>query len=205
MLTAALSLAAASSAIAMPEPIDPSRWITNDDYPAESRKKGETGIVGLDIEVDPDGKASRCRITRPTGFPRLDVAACSLAIGRARFKPARGHDGQNVWSIFSARFRWALLPTNAPALPAKPDVALTVKAMPKWYVGQFSLVVLFSDNGELLNCNVLKSKNTTKIPERAVDGLCRGLPALNDFGRLKLSDGSTVRHVRPVLIELVAE
>jgi periplasmic protein TonB len=56
--------------------------------------------VILALTISPAGRATACRIYRPSGFPETDQAACRLAIERLRFKPATNAAGEPVSGIF---------------------------------------------------------------------------------------------------------
>lgn len=57
-------------------------------YPAESRRRGEQGVVTLRIIVEADGCVSRLDIETSSGFDRLDASAAQ-AVRRWRFQPAQ--------------------------------------------------------------------------------------------------------------------
>lgn len=56
--------------------------------------------VILALTVAPSGRATSCRIYKPSGFPETDAAACVLAMQRLRFKPATNAAGDPVTSTF---------------------------------------------------------------------------------------------------------
>ncbi|NGY06789.1 energy transducer TonB [Solimonas terrae] len=56
------------------------------DYPAISERLGETGTVLLQLLVGVDGKVSASKISRSSGYDRLDKAA-QQALSRCRFTP----------------------------------------------------------------------------------------------------------------------
>jgi protein TonB len=57
-------------------------------YPAESRKLGEEGVVLLKVSVTAAGRAADVQLQRSSGYARLDEAALK-AVRRWEFKPAR--------------------------------------------------------------------------------------------------------------------
>ena len=57
-------------------------------YPAESRKLREEGVVLLKVAVTAAGRAADVRLQRSSGYARLDEAALR-AVRRWEFKPAR--------------------------------------------------------------------------------------------------------------------
>jgi periplasmic protein TonB len=66
------------------------RYRTNPkpDYPIPSRRRGEEGIVLLNVVVQPDGTPAAISLNRSCGHPLLDRAALD-AVRRWTFEPAR--------------------------------------------------------------------------------------------------------------------
>ncbi len=58
------------------------------DYPPESRRAGQQGVVLFAVEVTADGRAASVQLSRSSGFPLLDTAALQ-AVRRWTFEPAR--------------------------------------------------------------------------------------------------------------------
>jgi len=56
-------------------------------YPILSRRKGEEGLVLLEVEVMPDGSVGLVRVLTDPGYPRLTNAAIA-AVNEAIFEPA---------------------------------------------------------------------------------------------------------------------
>lgn len=56
-------------------------------YPAMARRKGWQGTVQLELHIEPDGRISRLRINRTSGYPVLDNAA-TQALQLARLPQA---------------------------------------------------------------------------------------------------------------------
>jgi protein TonB len=65
-----------------------SRGLPIPDYPAESRRRGEEGVVMVDVEVLANGRVGQIRIISDAGHPRLASAAVQ-ALKSAAFDPAR--------------------------------------------------------------------------------------------------------------------
>jgi len=57
------------------------------DYPAMSRRLGETGRVIVRVLIGPDGRAREARLQRSSGFERLDQVALETARDRWRYVP----------------------------------------------------------------------------------------------------------------------
>jgi len=88
------SIASASGFVgALPEvraqPITESMRTTDDDYPSESRRAEQQGVVRLLITISAAGRVTTCSVYRSSRFPALDKRSCVLAIERFRFLPAR--------------------------------------------------------------------------------------------------------------------
>ncbi|WP_051378952.1 energy transducer TonB [Derxia gummosa] len=56
------------------------------DYPAISKRRGESGVVEVRVQVDANGVPQRAEIAKSSGFDRLDNAALN-AVMKALFKP----------------------------------------------------------------------------------------------------------------------
>jgi periplasmic protein TonB len=57
-------------------------------YPRTSRRLEEQGTVLLDVEIDIDGSASKVRVRKSSGYPRLDKSALETVI-KWRFIPKK--------------------------------------------------------------------------------------------------------------------
>jgi TonB family protein len=60
-------------------------------YPLESRRRGQQGVVRVELEILPDGKVGQIRVTSDPGFPLLRDAALTAAekLRAYPFTPAR--------------------------------------------------------------------------------------------------------------------
>ena len=61
---------------------------------------------GLLIAVSAEGKATACRIVRPSKDAQANAITCALALQRFRFKPATDGQGNPVASTYGWRQRW---------------------------------------------------------------------------------------------------
>ena len=69
--------------------------LTKGDYPAASLGLREEGTVRIRYLVEIDGSISECSVTRSSGKPNLDDAACTLARKYWKFSPAT-QNGQPI-------------------------------------------------------------------------------------------------------------
>lgn len=98
-----------SFAARTPEPItQPGRWVTPDDYPTTDLRLGHVGVTGLRLTIGEDGRVSQCDVSRSSGWPALDQAACTRLSQRARFKPATDGFGAKVSGSYSTAIRWQI-------------------------------------------------------------------------------------------------
>lgn len=67
--------------------VDPSHPLSQPDYPPASRRLGEHGSVELLLYVLPNGRVEEARITRSSGFSRLDEAAIREAKRKWKLLP----------------------------------------------------------------------------------------------------------------------
>jgi protein TonB len=76
------------------------------EYPPRSRRLGEEGLVLLEVEVLPDGRAGTVRVLRAPDYPRL-VDAAIEAVRSAAFRPATT-DGRPVRAFVEVPIRFRL-------------------------------------------------------------------------------------------------
>ena len=68
--------------------VDPHHPLTQPPYPMASRRLAEEGALVLDILVSADGHVRDAKVSRSSGFERLDQAAVSEAEQHWRLRPA---------------------------------------------------------------------------------------------------------------------
>ena len=83
-------------------------WITNDDYPPESVRKGEQGLVTVEWDIGADGTIHNCTTYQSSGYPRLDQWTCILLTRRGRYVPAKDQYGNPIVQHARGSFRWML-------------------------------------------------------------------------------------------------
>jgi protein TonB len=76
------------------------------EYPPRSRRLGEEGLVLLEVEVLPDGRAGKVRVLQAPPYERLVEAAIEV-VRRAKFKPATV-DGTAVRATVEVPIRFKL-------------------------------------------------------------------------------------------------
>jgi len=80
--------------------------ITQPEYPPSSRRAGEEGTVTLQVYVLETGKAGEVKVSKSSGFPKLDEAAVREVQRTWRFVPGK-EDGKPtaMWHTFNVTFR----------------------------------------------------------------------------------------------------
>ncbi|MCA3418475.1 MAG: energy transducer TonB [Roseomonas sp.] len=73
--------------VAPPEALDAARN-RGPSFPESSRRRGEEGVVRVELFVDPTGRVADVRILESSGFSALDAAAVQ-AVREWRFRPAQ--------------------------------------------------------------------------------------------------------------------
>lgn len=111
---------------------NPGSWVTVNDYPSRALRAELEGTTGFRVIVGLDGRVDSCFVTRSSGSPDLDEAACSSVMRRARFTPATDNTGQPVIGAYSTAVRW-VLPRDEPPLPGTTVLSyvLDVDGFPK--------------------------------------------------------------------------
>jgi periplasmic protein TonB len=86
--------------------IDPHHPLTQPPYPMASRRLAEEGAVLLDILVGADGHVREAKVSRSSGFDRLDQTAVSEALQHWRLSPAtRNGSAFEQWLTLKVVFR----------------------------------------------------------------------------------------------------
>jgi protein TonB len=80
--------------------------IRDRDYPRGAGEAGLGGRVSVIYTVEPDGRATNCRITDSSGSPELDGTTCRLIEQRFRFRPSRDASGRPVRSRIVQDHYW---------------------------------------------------------------------------------------------------
>jgi hypothetical protein len=113
-------------------------WVTNADYPLESWRNGEEGLVQYDLAVDPTGKASDCTITYSTASPALNAETCRLLLERASFEPGVDKQDRPIASVYAGEVVWQ-------------------KREPE-YSGTFTIKVTYTidERGEQKDCRIVE-------------------------------------------------
>jgi len=87
----------------------------SDDYPWQAIRNDETGISGLVLLIDDNGKLADCMIDQTSGIATLDAMACFVIQNRVKFAPAIGIDGKPVRSVLTQRIQWLLPGSKLPS------------------------------------------------------------------------------------------
>ncbi|HTU11796.1 MAG TPA: energy transducer TonB [Allosphingosinicella sp.] len=92
--------------------------ISDRDYPREAGDAGVGGIVSVIYAIEPDGRATDCRITRSSGSRALDLTTCRLIEQRFVFEPSRDRRGRPVRSRMVQDHYWEV--EDLPPDPEEP-------------------------------------------------------------------------------------
>jgi TonB family protein len=113
-----MAFLAAAAAATTPAPtataLDKASWFSANDYPAAAQRAGIEGSVIFEADVDANGHATDCRITKSSGHPELDSATCDIIRAKAHFKPAQDSAGRPVAGRYSDRIVWRLMGPTGP-------------------------------------------------------------------------------------------
>jgi TonB family protein len=184
------------------EPIDPRRWATYADYPAEAFRGGDEGTTAIRLLVDPQGRVEKCYIILSSGSKSLDSASCQLPTRRARFRPATNVQGELIYATYDTTINWAMLSPNGKYQKTSvAETVLTINKLPAGFdYGQIVRIeMLISDNGAVLGCKAVKDEAVPKLAALA----CTRLVATMQPEPLKNAPGANVESVRLVPVRFV--
>jgi periplasmic protein TonB len=106
LLPADLGGSAEPEAVVTAAAVDPHHPLTQPSYPMSSTRSSEEGALLLDILVGADGHVRDAKVSRSSGFERLDQAALSEAKQHWRLRPAtRNGVGFEQWLTLKVVFR----------------------------------------------------------------------------------------------------
>lgn len=113
MILTLLLISAVPAVAQEPKPVG---LLNASDYPAEAIRLGQQGEVRVRLKVSAQGRVMACAVLKSAGTA-LDRATCRILTERARFRPAKGPNGDAIESDFDAPpIRWVL-----PGKPTPPQ------------------------------------------------------------------------------------
>lgn len=151
---------------------NPVGMIGRDDYPRESLKREEFGVVSVALEVSPQGRATACDVTESSGFAGLDTATCALLQNRARFEPAKDAAGQPVAGRFALSTSWGMGEHMVSS-----NIRLTLQAakLPEDYRQSVRAQVAFDETGRIHACDIMQSSGSAAVDRDACAFMTRKL------------------------------
>ncbi|TPG10798.1 TonB family protein [Sphingomonas oligophenolica] len=97
-------------------------------YPPESMRRGEEGVVGVRVTTDRKGAMTDCKVTKTSGYIGLDTASCDMLLAYGRTQPFLGPDGRKVIREQDGQVYWQLPPEKRPAIPPPQTVSASFLA-----------------------------------------------------------------------------
>jgi periplasmic protein TonB len=104
VLIAAVVLASLSGVVAA----QPAEGVRRADYPPESVRLGEEGVVILRVHVTAEGNVDDVQLVSSSGYPRLDEKSLQIVRSRFRYSPARDRNGNPVAAWTQTKISWEL-------------------------------------------------------------------------------------------------
>lgn len=162
------------------------------DYPIEAWRNDEEGAVQYSVDVDAEGKATSCEVTKSSGSAILDAATCPIVMTRAEFRPAMAERDQPVVGSYSGYLHWR---KREPEMP------------------QMSLILRYHQDaqGNTTNCEFLKMENMPEGMRKDIErGLERGraCPGAKPEGRgvpYRDKDGNPVAKIVTATLDVKLE
>lgn len=86
------------------------------DYPLESWRNDEEGVVRYRVAVGADGEADDCTIVSSSGHPALDARTCEIILERGEFSPALKDAQTPIAGILEQSHYWRKAEPEFPAM-----------------------------------------------------------------------------------------
>jgi TonB family protein len=84
------------SKLSVPAKGDVRTIFSSEDYPAEALSRREQGTGQFLLLINEGGRVAGCQVLKATGVPVLDAMGCDVIMKRAKFTPARDHEGKPI-------------------------------------------------------------------------------------------------------------
>ena len=159
-------------------PTVPTPWFAMDDYPLRAWELREEGPTAFELIVAPNGKPVRCTVTRSSGFDLLDRKACSVAMRKARFKPALGTDGQPTYGTYRSLVNWAIDPYKWAQMEVGPDLEVEVSKLPGAATKPVDVkfAYLVDAQGRTSGCSAIASNLSRELEPLGCEQISKALP-----------------------------
>ncbi len=191
-----------AAALANAVPVDNGRnWLTDQDYPADARKRGEEGAILFVTLNSPEGRIVRCDIIQSQLSSELNDRTCTLITARAKFRPATDETGAPAYSEWQTRIEWTLPDRRRPpatqTVTMPVDMEIQVQKLPEGAREKgVDILVKIDTEGHVTHCQGIKpDKDETKL----VNVACAQARALSLEGA-KDNDGRPIPLIRSMLV-----
>lgn len=84
------------------------QYFSDEDYPEVAIDKGQTGRVRFALLIQEDGRVADCTIVETSGAAALDTQVCAMLKARAKYQPAKGHDGKPAKDATVGSVTWRI-------------------------------------------------------------------------------------------------
>jgi len=155
---------AASETSEAPRLRNPQAIITFQDYPTESLRRSEFGVVSTLLHVSIDGRVTSCTVTESSGFLKLDMKTCSLLKSRARFDPAKDAAGGPVAGEYRSANAWGV-DEHQPRTTI--DVSLQVSSVPADYRTPVKARLISDADGHISACEITATSGSNAADRAA--------------------------------------
>lgn len=140
-----------------PRLMNPEAVLTRDDYPAESLRRNESGVVSTLLHISWDGRVSSCDVTESSGYATLDARTCALLKSRVRFEPTPSAGGDLLPREYRRADSWGV-DDHQPT--AELTIPLQVSRLPAEYRAPLKARLIFDVAGHNVTCDVTASSGS---------------------------------------------
>ena len=163
-----------AGAVVAATPTTPLPWFDLNDYPIKAFEREWQGVTSFAVIVGPDGRAVDCKVVKSSGYEMLDRPACSVAVKRARFRPAVGADGRAAYGVYRSQVVWQRPDRDPPQRDLGPDLEVSISQMPAGATSPGIELAYFVDaDGNPSACTALP--DSAAQPPVLLDIACKAL------------------------------
>jgi TonB family protein len=193
-----------ASSVVAATPATPQPWFEFKDYPMQAFEKKMEGVTQFELLIAKDGTVADCSVTRSSGFSILDERTCFLATKRAKFRPARGPNGELEYGVYRSQAVWVFPERQMLGANPGPDLEVSLNQLPAGTIDPpvVKLAYAVDAQGNASSCSLMRSAPAQ--PQVLVDVGCKELLENVSHAPVRTPAGQPVPVVKTAAVKFKA-